>query len=65
MERSGSHRKPEGASAKLRFLQFVCIAKRVAGHGVNSNAFKLHLLEGFLGKITFDGSVIMKEKIYI
>ena len=34
-----SHGKPEECSAKLRFLQFVCIAKRVIVHGVNSNIY--------------------------
>ena len=44
MQRSGSHRKPEGSSAKRRFLPFLCIAKRVTVRGtaffsgaVNSN----------------------------
>ncbi len=37
MQRSVSHRKPEGCGAKRCFLPFLCIAKRVAGHGVDSN----------------------------
>ena len=38
MERSESHRKPEDSGAKRRFLSFLCIAKRVTGNGVYSNA---------------------------
>ena len=30
---------PELSGAKRSFLPFLCIAKRVAGHGVNSNQF--------------------------
>ena len=37
MQRSVSHTKPEGCGAKRCFLPFLCIAKRVAGHGVDSN----------------------------
>ena len=32
------HENPEGCSAKRRILPFLCIAERVTGHGVNSNA---------------------------
>ena len=49
MERSESHRKPEGCGAKRRFLPFLCNAKRVTGHGVDSNA----ITDKVLNKVKF------------
>ena len=37
---------PEFSSAKLRFLQFLCIAERVTVSGVNSNAVFQYIHSG-------------------